>query len=67
MRQSFEMEDEYGPELEPGSQTGHGLFDNQPTSFYDFYRVVDGKMVEHWDVIETLLPSAQWKNANGKF
>jgi predicted SnoaL-like aldol condensation-catalyzing enzyme len=44
-----------------------GLFDNQPTSFYDFYRVVDGKMVEHWDVLETLLPSAQWKNANGKF
>jgi predicted SnoaL-like aldol condensation-catalyzing enzyme len=44
-----------------------GLFDNQPTSFYDFYRVVDGKMVEHWDVLETLPPSAQWKNANGKF
>ena len=44
-----------------------GLFDNQPTSFYDFYRVVDGKMVEHWDVLETLIPSAQWKNANGKF
>jgi predicted SnoaL-like aldol condensation-catalyzing enzyme len=44
-----------------------GLFDNQPTGFYDFYRVVDGKMVEHWDVLETLLPRAQWKNANGKF
>jgi predicted SnoaL-like aldol condensation-catalyzing enzyme len=29
--------------------------------------VVDGKMVEHWDVLETLLPRAQWKNANGKF
>jgi predicted SnoaL-like aldol condensation-catalyzing enzyme len=44
-----------------------GVFDNEPTSFYDFYRVVDGKMVEHWDVLEALLPSAQWKNSNGKF
>jgi predicted SnoaL-like aldol condensation-catalyzing enzyme len=44
-----------------------GLFDNQPTSFYDFYRVVDGKMVEHWDVLEALLPREQWKNPNGKF
>jgi predicted SnoaL-like aldol condensation-catalyzing enzyme len=44
-----------------------GLFDNAPTSFYDSYRIVGGKMVEHWDVIETLVPKEQWKNQNGKF
>jgi predicted SnoaL-like aldol condensation-catalyzing enzyme len=44
-----------------------GLFDNTPTSFYDFYRIVGGKMVEHWDVLETLVSTEQWKNPNGKF
>jgi predicted SnoaL-like aldol condensation-catalyzing enzyme len=44
-----------------------GLFDNTPTSFYDFYRIVGGKMVEHWDVIEPLVPREQAKNPNGKF
>jgi predicted SnoaL-like aldol condensation-catalyzing enzyme len=44
-----------------------GLFDNTPTSFYDFYRIVGGKMVEHWDVLEPLIPREQSKNPNGKF
>ena len=44
-----------------------GLFDNKPTSFYDFYRVIDGKIVEHWDVLEVAIPREQWKNSNGKF
>ena len=42
-------------------------FDNAPTSFYDFYRIVGGKMVEHWDVLEPLVPREQSKNPNGKF
>jgi hypothetical protein len=28
---------------------------------------VGGKMVEHWDLLETLVPREQWKNQNGKF
>jgi predicted SnoaL-like aldol condensation-catalyzing enzyme len=44
-----------------------GLFDEKPTTFYDFYRVADGKIVEHWDVLEASIPKEQWKNANGKF
>jgi predicted SnoaL-like aldol condensation-catalyzing enzyme len=44
-----------------------GLFDNKPTTFYDFYRVADGKIVEHWDVLEASIPREEWKNANGKF
>ncbi|MDT0607407.1 nuclear transport factor 2 family protein [Croceitalea rosinachiae] len=37
------------------------------TSYYDLFRVKDGLVVEHWDVIETILPEADRKNENGKF
>jgi len=37
------------------------------TSYYDLFRVSDGKIVEHWDVIETITPKAERKNGNGKF
>lgn len=36
-------------------------------SFYDLFRLEDGLIVEHWDVIEPILPEDQWKNDNGKF
>jgi len=44
-----------------------GTFADQPTSYYDLFRVEDGKIVEHWDVIETIPSQDQWKNTNGKF
>ena len=37
------------------------------TSFYDLFRLENGQIVEHWDVIETILPKSEWKNENGKF
>ncbi len=37
------------------------------TSFYDLFRLENGQIVEHWDVIETILPKEQHKNTNGKF
>ncbi len=37
------------------------------TAFYDLFRVEAGKIVEHWDVIETIPPKSEWKNDNGKF
>lgn len=36
-------------------------------SYYDLFRLDGGKIVEHWDIIETILPEDQWKNTNGKF
>jgi len=44
-----------------------GEFAGKPTSFYDLFRVADGLIVEHWDVIETIPPRESWKNDNGKF
>jgi len=37
------------------------------SSFYDLFRVSEGKIVEHWDTTETIPPRNEWKNENGKF
>lgn len=37
------------------------------TSYYDLFRLENGKIVEHWDVIETIAAEADRKNNNGKF
>lgn len=44
-----------------------GSFGGKHTSYYDLFRVENGKIAEHWDVMETILPKDQWKNQNGKF
>lgn len=36
-------------------------------AFYDLFRVEDGLIVEHWDIIEVIPPRSEWKNDNGKF
>lgn len=38
-----------------------------PTAFYDLYRLSDGKIAEHWEVVETIAPREAWRNSNGKF
>jgi Uncharacterized protein conserved in bacteria len=37
------------------------------SSFYDLFRVENGKIAEHWDVIEAIAAKENWKNSNGKF
>jgi len=44
-----------------------GSFAGKPSSFYDLFRVENGKIAEHWDTIETIPPRAEWQNGNGKF
>ena len=44
-----------------------GAFGGKPTSYYDLWRVEDGKVAEHWDVMETIADPADWQNENGKF
>ena len=38
-----------------------------PPAYYDLWRVEDGKIAEHWDVMETIAPQDTWANDNGKF
>ena len=44
-----------------------GTFAGKPTSYYDLFRIENGKIAEHWDTIETILPKSERKNDNGKF
>jgi len=44
-----------------------GTMGKTPLSIYDMFRVERGKIVEHWDTVETIPPSQEWKNSNGKF
>jgi predicted SnoaL-like aldol condensation-catalyzing enzyme len=44
-----------------------GYFGKDYNSFYDLFRVENGKIAEHWDVIEPMLAKENWKNNNGKF
>lgn len=44
-----------------------GTFGGKPTSYYDLWRIQDGKIAEHWDVMETIAPKDTWQNQNGKF
>ena len=37
------------------------------SSFYDLFRVQDGKIAEHWDTIEAIPAKTEWKNGNGKY
>lgn len=44
-----------------------GTFGGAPTSYYDLWRVENGKIAEHWDVMERIADKGSWKNVNGKF
>ncbi|MGB0863847.1 MAG: nuclear transport factor 2 family protein [Saprospiraceae bacterium] len=36
-------------------------------AYYDLFRLEDGKIVEHWDIIQNIPAESEWKNTNGKF
>lgn len=44
-----------------------GTFGGAPISYYDLWRVENGKIAEHWDVMETIADKSTWQNQNGKF
>lgn len=44
-----------------------GTFGGVPTAYYDLFRVENGKIAEHWDVMETIAEKSAWQNENGKF
>jgi predicted SnoaL-like aldol condensation-catalyzing enzyme len=44
-----------------------GTYGDKLTAYYDLYRIHNNKIAEHWDTLETIPPSSEWKNPNGKF
>ncbi len=44
-----------------------GKLGKQATAYYDLFRLENGQIVEHWDVIAPIPPKSEWKNDNGKF
>ena len=44
-----------------------GTFGGTPTAYYDLWRVENGKIAEHWDVMETIADRSTWANDNSKF
>ncbi|MCP5086902.1 MAG: hypothetical protein GY952_08895 [Rhodobacteraceae bacterium] len=44
-----------------------GIAKGKHSAFYDLFRVMDGRIVEHWDTTEKVALKAEWKNDNGKF
>jgi predicted SnoaL-like aldol condensation-catalyzing enzyme len=63
------------PVLIPRKYIGEGTFvlclvearTEPPTANYDLFRVENGKIAEHWDVLSLIPPRNQWKNSNGPF
>ena len=43
-----------------------GTFGGKPTVYYDLFRVENGFIAEHWDVMEETMPKDKWANQNGK-
>lgn len=44
-----------------------GIFLKEKVAFYDIFRIENGRVVEHWDTVEKLIPESEAKNNNGKF
>ncbi len=44
-----------------------GTMGETPTAFFDLFRLENGLIVEHWDVMADIPPADAWAHTNGKF
>ena len=44
-----------------------GCFNGASVAYYDMFRIDQGKIAEHWDVVEEIPARESWANNNGKF
>ena len=48
-------------------EVSEGTFGGVPTSYYDLWRVENGKISKHWDEMESINDKSTWANDNSKF
>ncbi len=59
---NFVLSGSVGPELDANFQpTGNEI------AYYDLFRIENGLVVEHWDIIQAIPEESTWANTNGKF
>lgn len=46
---------------------GNEATGNGSTAFFDLFRLENGKIIEHWDTQQTIPPTSEWANTNGKW
>jgi predicted SnoaL-like aldol condensation-catalyzing enzyme len=44
-----------------------GELHGERAAFYDLFRLENGRIAEHWDVVQAVPPESEWANDNGKF
>lgn len=44
-----------------------GMLGEVHSSFYDLYRIAQGRIVERWTTVDAIPPRSEWNNNNGKF
>jgi predicted SnoaL-like aldol condensation-catalyzing enzyme len=49
------------------SEGNFGKAPGDHVAYFDLFRLENGQIVEHWDVIQAIPSKSEWKNQNGKF
>jgi hypothetical protein len=61
----YEISGDHHEQMQTVAEASEGTFGGKPTAFFDLFRVDNGKVAEHWDVMADI--PAKMAHGNGKF